>query len=185
MKRDARQILTELLVFKAQGGEEAAFREVYELWHGDVLRMAIARIGDGQAGREIAQDAWITIARSLPKLQDPACFPRWALQIVQRRSADWIRRRQRERVQEEELGRNGGETDTSLSRKLATHEEARLAEAVSALSPEERSLLTLFYETGRSVVEISEILGVPVGTIKSRLHTVRERLKTQIEKDTP
>lgn len=184
MKRDARQILTELLVLKAQGGEESAFREVYELWQGDVLRMAIARIGDRQTGREIAQDAWIAIGRGLPQLQDPACFPRWALQIVQRRSADWVRRRQRERVQQEEIGRRSGETMVASAEGFVRNEEAVLAEALRELSQEDRTLLGLFYKTGRSVAEIAEILAVPVGTIKSRLHAVRERLKTQIEKDT-
>ena len=54
MKRDARQILTELLVLRSQGGSERAFRDLHELWIADVQRMAVAKLVDVQAAREVA-----------------------------------------------------------------------------------------------------------------------------------
>lgn len=183
MKRDARQILTELLVLQSQAGQVSAFQQIHELWAADVQRMAVARTGELQSGQEVAQDAWVAIARGLPRIQDPACFPRWALQIVQRRSADWIRRRQRERAHAEKILRES-ETDAApqpLSEQRS--EMVQLSEALQALSQDDRTLLSLYYEAGRSVAEIGEILAVPSGTVKSRLHGVRERLKTQIEKE--
>ena len=183
MKRDARQILTELLVLQSQAGQESAFRQIHELWAADVQRMAVARTGELQAGREVAQDAWVAIARGLPRIQDPACFPRWALQIVQRRSADWVRRRRRERSRAEKILQESERNDAPGPRAEDRSEMAQLAEALQALSQDDRSLLSLYYEAGRSVVEIGEILAVPSGTVKSRLHGVRERLKIKIEKE--
>lgn len=180
MKRDARQILTELLVLRAQGGDEEAFRKLHELWRDDIKRMAIARLGNQQSGTEVAQDAWIGIARGLARLNDPACFPRWALLIVQRKAADWIRLRQRERSAQSSAAQ------VELFCEAVSSSErgglAELSEAIQGLDREARVLLSLYYEGGRSVAEISEILTVPVGTVKSRLNTVRERLRNKIER---
>jgi RNA polymerase sigma-70 factor (ECF subfamily) len=57
--------------------------------------------------------------------------------------------------------------------------------AIEHLPGESRNLLHLFYELGRSVAEIAEILGIPAGTVKSRLHTVRDSLRQQLEGKLP
>lgn len=57
-----------------------------------------------------------------------------------------------------------------------------LRQAITLLPAEQRELLHLFYELGRSVAEIAEILDVPAGTVKSRLFSVREILKQKLER---
>ena len=95
----------------------------------------------------------MTIARGLSRIEDPACFPRWALQIVQRRSVDRIRRRKRERRSETELEKfNKGSV---IESSKIGGDMAKLSEAISNLSESDRGLLRLFYESGRSVAEIS------------------------------
>lgn len=90
MKRDPKQVLTEFLVLSAQGGDEAAFRQLYQLWNPDLSRLAQAHIASASAVPEVVSDAWLNIARSVSRLDDPARFPRWAFRIVERRSADWM-----------------------------------------------------------------------------------------------
>ena len=101
MNRDPRQILTEWLVLEAQQGSEHAFRELHALWAADLRRWARVRVERGVAADEVVADAWLAISRGLRSLDDPARFPAWAFRIVERRSADWIRRRQRERRRDE------------------------------------------------------------------------------------
>lgn len=184
MNRDARQVLTEWLVLAARDGDETAFRELHALWRADVQRLALGRIERREFADEIVQDAWIDIARGLPRLEDPACFPRWALRIVERRCADWIRRRQRERQRATVAAE---ETDLLASAAAPMPAElpdeiVRLRAAVAQLPPAERELLQLYYELGRSVAEIAEILRVPAGTVKSRLFALRESLKQTLER---
>ncbi|CAN5450396.1 hypothetical protein BH18VER1_BH18VER1_05460 [soil metagenome] len=94
MIRDAKQVLTELLVLQAQRGSERAFRELHDLWQSDLRRTALVRLDrQPDAADDVLTEVWLAIARGLPRLDDPACFPRWAFQIVQRRAADWVRRR--------------------------------------------------------------------------------------------
>ena len=54
--------------------------------------------------------------------------------------------------------------------------------AIARLPPEQQELLRLFYDLGRSIGEIAEILAIPPGTVKSRLFSVRETLKRQLER---
>ncbi len=182
MKRDARQILTELLVLRVQGREGPAFTSLHDLWCGDVERMAMVSTGNVDAAREVAQETWIAVARGIGRLQDPACFPRWLFQIVRRRSADFVRRRQRERDLVTEASREATETVEQSS--AAPHRDSPLDAAIESLASADRELLGLYYEVGRSVMEIAEILEVPVGTVKSRLHSLRERLRNEMEKET-
>lgn len=181
MNRDPRQVLTEFHVLQAQGGSDTAFTRLHELWHHDVLRVAQAGLRDTEAAAEVAQDAWVAAARGLGRLHDPACFPRWLFQIVRRRSADWVRRRQRERYARNQLEEQAAATATPSSAALG---RSPLHQAIDQLEAAERELLSLYYEAGRSVAEISEILAVPAGTVKSRLHTLRERLRRIIEQET-
>ncbi|GAB5558571.1 MAG: sigma-70 family RNA polymerase sigma factor [Synoicihabitans sp.] len=180
MNRNPRQILTELLVLRAQGGNDQAFSDLHELWRADVVRVAQVTVQDRGAAIEISQDAWITIARGLGTLRDPACFPRWLFQIVRRRAADWIRRQQKQRLVVSRLEAE----PRPVSEPSPDAMNSPLAQAIEDLPLAERELITLYYEVGRSVPEIAEILNVPVGTVKSRLHSVRARLKSQIEKET-
>src|SRR4051812_46903897 len=93
MNRDSRQVLTEWLVLAAQNGSEAAFSDLHGLWRADFRRLALVRVERPEAADEVLTDVWLAIARGLPRLDDPACFPRWAFRIVERRSTDWIRQR--------------------------------------------------------------------------------------------
>ena len=178
MERDARQVLTELLVLRAQAGDERAFSELFEMWSQPLRRYATAKVGDFSHGEEVAQAAWITVARSLSKLDDPACFPRWIFLIVERRAIDLIRGRQRERRARSELEQHVLDgADGSTSDGLGP-----LRECIAKLDTPTRELLSLFYEAGLTVAEIATVQNVPAGTVKSRLFHARETLKRQLER---
>ncbi|HYJ04358.1 MAG TPA: sigma factor, partial [Chthoniobacterales bacterium] len=78
--------MTECLVLAAQGGSEAAFTDLYGLWRGDLRRLALVRLERQEAADDVLTEVWLAIARGLHRLDDPACFPRWAFRIVDRRS---------------------------------------------------------------------------------------------------
>lgn len=183
MQTDRRQVLTEWLVLTAQAGGEAAFRDLHALWRDDLRRLALVRVERAEAADEVLAEAWVDIVRGLGRLDDPACFPRWAFRIVERRCADWVRRRGRERrrlaVAEEEAELLA----PSAAAPGPSDDVLRLRAAINSLPPDARELLHLFYDLGRGVSEIAEILGVPAGTVKSRLFTVRETLKRHIERN--
>lgn len=154
MERDKRKVFTEWLALQAQAGDEKAFAQLHSIWAPDFLRLASAQAETRQHADEIAQDAWVAIARGIRRLDDPACFARWAFRILDRRCVDWIRRRQTERkriemLQAESIGlapaEPAGESD----------ELGRLRAAVARLDPQARKLVHLFKlrETLRNRIE--------------------------------
>lgn len=181
MDRDPRQILTEWLVLAAQAGDEAAFRDLHGLWQADFRRMAQVRVENPAAAEEVSTDAWLAIARGLSRLGDPACFPRWAFRIVERRSTDWIRQRSLDRRREAAAVSVADELSPAAPSAVEPADDVlRLRDAIARLPADQRELLHLFYELGRSIGEIAEVLAVPPGTVKSRLFSVRETLKQQL-----
>ncbi|HWA26064.1 MAG TPA: RNA polymerase sigma factor [Lacunisphaera sp.] len=187
MNPDAKQVLTEWLVISAQGGGESAFRELHGLWNADLRRFALVRVERDAAADEVVADVWLAIARGIRRLDDPACFPRWAFRIVERRSADWVRRQTSDRRRKESAAL-AGEVQELLSPASAAEGPSddlqRLRIHIATLPIEQRQLVHLHYELGRSMAEIAEILGLPAGTVKSRLFTVRETLRQKLESRT-
>jgi RNA polymerase sigma-70 factor (ECF subfamily) len=147
--------------------------------------MALVRLERPDAADDVLTDVWLAIARGLPQLDDPACFPRWAFQIVQRRSADWVRRRALDRRHEDAAA---ADADLLAPPPMTPTEPAddvlRLREAISRLSGDQQELLHLHYTAERSLQEIADVLFLPVGTIKSRLFSIREQLKQQLKAPT-
>ena len=184
MERDARHVLSELLVLRAQGGDEGAFAELHALWRADVVRFATSRLGEAAGAEEVAQNAWIAIARGLGRLDDPACFARWALRIVERRAADFVRRQQQLRRDAAALADHAlREPENSVAQLAVADDCGRLQEVIAGLDAATRELLSLFYQTGLSVGDIADQLGVPAGTVKSRLYHAREKLRQHLERN--
>lgn len=176
--RSREQVVDEMLVLAAQAGRVDAFELLAERWHPRLLRHALRLTEDPEGAMEAVQEAWLAVARSLGRLQDPACFGSWALRITSRRCVDWIALRQRVR-------RRTAAFDDCTAHPAVTpgrHEDlARVRDALRLLDPERRALMAMFYVEGLSVAEIARALGVPVGTVKSRLYYARERLRAGLE----
>jgi RNA polymerase sigma-70 factor (ECF subfamily) len=180
MDRD--QAYEELLVLRCQDGEQQALGELVDRWQGRFVGHACRLMGQPEAARDAVQEAWIAIVRGLGGLDDPARFAPWAYRIVRNKCVDWVRRQGRRR-------RLGRELEESRRREeelaLAGGREApgpdRLIDALRALPRDRQALLSLYYQDGFSVREIAGILGIPAGTVKSRLFHARNRLRDALE----
>lgn len=171
-------------MLEVQSGSERAFTDLHDLWRGDLRRLALVRVEQPEAADEVLTEVWLAIARGIGKLDDPACFPRWAFRIVQRRSADWVRQRQIERRHEELVVSEAEQLAPvpATEGEEPTDEVMAMRAAIRRLTPGQQELLHLHYELGRSMAEIAEVLSVAVGTVKSRLFSIRETLKRQLER---
>jgi RNA polymerase sigma-70 factor (ECF subfamily) len=174
--RTPEQIHDECLVLAAQGGDEEAFEALLRRWLPAMARQARRFVGDSDAAAEITQDAGLAIVRGLGGLKDPATFEAWVRRIVANKAADWIRRRCRqrrfERLVAPEFFR---ERRVRLSAEPA--ETVRLVrQALQALPVGLQVVVGLHYGEGRSVAETAGIIAVPLGTVKSRLYSARQRI---------
>ena len=182
MSRYSERIQDELLVLRCQEGDGAAFEELVERWQERLWRHAWRLSGNEDAAWDALQEAWMGIAKGIRRLEDAAAFPAWAYRIVSNKCRDWIRRERRRREVHEAYSENTEQEDND-NRKIRDR-CADLKEALVRLPGRDRAILALRYNEEFDTAEIAEILGVPAGTVKSRLYHARQRLRAMMEETT-
>jgi len=179
MKKSRDQIYNELLVIKSQQGDREAFNELVGRWQKRLWNYAYRVTGSESAAWDIVQESWHGIIKGIRKLNDVAVFGSWAFRIVNNKCSDWLRRQRQQHKLDDELVKNiREESDKSDS----NDKSELLLEAVRKLSPERRALVTLRYREGFDIEQIAQIIGVPEGTVKSRLHRTLNQLKEIVER---
>lgn len=186
MARTLEQIRDELLVLAAQGGDAEAFETLIRRWRPVMVRHAWRLTGDRDLAADVGQESCLAIVRGLGRLHDPAAFGTWVLRIVSNKAADRVRRRRRERrLQESAESAAPGEASGPAGVADPGGLTAAIREAVGALPMHLRAVVGLYYGEGLSVAEAAVALGIPAGTIKSRLHDARRRVKDSIQRRRP
>jgi RNA polymerase sigma-70 factor (ECF subfamily) len=169
MPTPAEQIADEILVMDAQSGDRGAFDMLVSRWQKRFWRHAFNLTGRTEAAWDIAQESWLDIVRGLSRLNDPAKFGSWAYRIVSHKAYDWRCRYGRECSPKIEP-----EDTPSVTAEQGKHEAASgVHDILRRLPARTQVLLNLYYLEGFSLPEIASILGLPEGTVKSRLHAAR------------
>jgi RNA polymerase sigma-70 factor (ECF subfamily) len=144
--------------------------------------------GDVELAEEAAQDALVRLYTSLPRFRGEAAFGTFLYRICRNAAIDALRRRVRERKRFVSLPdpEEGGPEIESHHRgpeEIALREGAKTAlrAALAGLAEEERSLVYLKEAEALGLAEIGRILGLPEGTVKSRLFRARAKMRTIIE----
>ncbi|OEK00426.1 hypothetical protein BFP97_02380 [Roseivirga sp. 4D4] len=179
MGRSSDQIFDELLVIRCQEKDQEAIGLLWKRWQPKLLSWAFNFLKDQDQAYEIAQESWMSIFKSLHKLQDPAMFRFWAYRIVQRRSADAIRKLQRDRQVVEERRHSLEVSDQSDNEQEKVIHQLLLC--IRSLPVLHQEMLRLFYLEKHSVKLIAKQLDLPEGTVKSRLFYARKELKEKLK----
>lgn len=181
MSRTTARLFDEYLAAAARAGDRGAFGRLAERWHPKLLAHAWRLMGEMEAARDVAQDAWVDIARGLVRLDDAALFPAWAYRVVSRRAADAIRKRSRSRRLGAAYAAEPPRQDEAARRIETAADAEPLASAIAGLPPEQRAAVALFYVEELSVAEIAVATSVPVGTVKTRLMHARAKLRAALK----
>jgi RNA polymerase sigma-70 factor (ECF subfamily) len=181
--RGPERILDEYLVASAKAGARDALDALVRRWTPRLIRYTVRKIGAVDLARDIVQDTWISAIRNLPSLSDPARFPPWLYSIATRKCADAIRKAVRRRRSDSGIMEDAVVNGIEIDPAAVAADRLDLAGALACLSPDHRIVVDLFYSDDLSVHEISAAIGIPVGTVKSRLHHARHVLKQHFEGD--
>lgn len=173
------------LVRAARGGDTEAFRALYERHVAGVYALARGIVLDAEGAEDVVQTAFVKAWDHLPRLRRGEAFPVWIRQTARRCAIDELRRRGSHRATSlEDLDADG---DTLPSREEPTDVAAESAEfsarvrrAVDGLPQHHREVVVLHHFDGLEVREIAEVLGVPQGTVLSRLARAREALQRRL-----
>ena len=168
------------LVEGARGGDSAAFGLLVERFQGMAMASALGRLTDPELARDAAQEAFIDAFLHLHQLRETRAFPGWFRRIVWKH-CDRMQRRRTTRLSDLERTPEVAGRILDPSEALeAGVEHATLRRAIEALPVHERSVVALFYLADEPQNEVAEWLDLPIGTVKKRLHSARQRLRKEI-----
>jgi RNA polymerase sigma-70 factor (ECF subfamily) len=167
---------SELITLARRGSAEAA-GALFDRYWDHAWRAAYAVTADRALADDAAQDAVQRAFGALDRFDETRPFGPWLKRIAANRAIDLLRRGQR-------LTKLDGDVAWEATGELEQREEFRaVAEAVGALDPQKRLVIVLRYWLDLSVEEIAGELGVPVGTVASRLSRALSQLRVVLEEE--
>ena len=171
----------EVIVTRARDGDAEAFGILVRRFQDMAVGYGYSILHDFQLAEDAAQEAFFEAYRTLSKLREPAAFAGWFRRIVFKQ-CDRITRRRVIPTVPLDAAQDPIQGAAVVSGFSRTEDErkAEVFEAVRQLPEHERSAMTLFYIGGYSMDEVATFLEVPVSTVKGRLHSARERLRTML-----
>jgi RNA polymerase sigma-70 factor (ECF subfamily) len=146
-----------------------------------VYRLSYAILGNEADARDAAQETFVAAWRQLPRLREVDRFDAWFQRVAVNAARMTLRSRGRRRVREIPAVQVAALVDTAV----AAADADQLDAALRHLPLEQREILALHHLDGLPVAELAEILGIPVGTVKSRLHTARQALQRSLADQEP
>lgn len=186
------------LLRRAQGGDEAAFGVIMRSHYERTFRLVYAITHNEADARDICQEVWLAVWKQLGTFRGDARFTTWLHPIATRRALDHLRKRRRwfDRFLPFSTGDESAPvapepvTDDDAGKRLEDADTVtRVRAAIATLPPKHRAVLALRELENLSYEEIAHAVGVPVGTVMSRLHTARrllaEKLKPIAPHETP
>ncbi len=126
---------------------------------------------------DIAQDCWYVIIEKLPELELKISFKAWALSIARRKALDWIRKKQQSAKNSSLIENRSASSTKSSTTDNSSSKLQKVRNAIQQLPGTQRIVLELFYLDNLTLQEISSVLNISNGTVKSRLFYAREKLK--------
>lgn len=163
------------LIAAVAGGDHGALRELFTR-HAAWLAARLRAVLPAADVEDVLQETFLAVWRGAAGYRSE-CASGWLWGIARRQAALWLRRRGRPELPlPTEAPARVDPADAALSR-------AQLADAVEALGPEgspRRETWRLMYVEDRTVAEVAELMGVPVGTVKSRSYQIRRLMRAAL-----
>lgn len=171
------------LAFRERNDTEA-FRTLIDRYHDDMLRFLYRMIGDRQGAEDVFQEAFLQAHLSAASFDETRRFRPWLFTIAANKARDLLRKKGRRRTAElsAPVG-GGGDRDVSFvdlmvvdvpapdARITAEERDEQVQRVLNDMSPTLKEVLLLAYFQRLSYAQIADELGIPLGTVKSRLHS--------------
>ena len=171
----------DLLVIAAQSGNHKAFNVLVVKYQKPLLRFANRLCNDPQLANDAVQDCWIKSTKTLRQLKDPRAFKSWIYRLVKWRVTDLLRFQVKHKARfSAELNEKQFIELDHLKQgdlKQSALKQSEIGMAIDKLPKVEKEIIHLFYLDEMKVAEVAIILGIPTGTVKSRLNRARALLK--------
>ena len=168
------------LADRARNGDLDAFEELMHARIDAIYRLSFAIVGDEADARDSTQETFIAAWRRIRGLRDPDRFDAWLQRIAVNSARMTLRSRGRRRVREIPSGDVANLAGMSDGAKPERSDSDALGAALDRLPVDQRTIVVLHHLEGHDLAGLAEILEIPIGTVKSRLHSARQALQAAL-----
>jgi RNA polymerase sigma-70 factor (ECF subfamily) len=165
------------LVKRARGGDHRAFHDLVDRHGRSLFGLAVRLVGDPADAEEVVQETFAGAFRGLRAFRGQASVKTWLTQILVRQTSRHHRRKQRRRHEVLRLDRQEAADPAVPSGQKQVDLQMDLSRAILELVPEHRQVIVMRGLQGMTYDEMAVVLGVPRGTVESRLFRARRRLQ--------
>ncbi len=170
------------LILEIQSGSLEALGVIYDRHRRLVYRTALAICNDSEAAADLLQDVFLRLHRFADRIDPQRPLEPWLYRVTANQAYTWVKRHQRWARPLEEITEwlSSGVRNSPQYITEQDDESKRIQGAIAKLSLPQRVVVVLYYINDLSLNEIAEILEIPEGTVKSRLHYGRNALKNHL-----
>ena len=172
------------LIALVEAADAEAFATLYDRHSRAAFSLAYRMMGERQASEDLAQDAFLKVWRGASSYRaDRGSVRTWILSIVHNRGIDQIRsqasrRRTQDRV---ESSAPRSQPSEAFAEAWRNSQRDQIRETLNTLPPEQLKILELAYFSGYTHVEISDLLGLPLGTVNGRMRLGLKKIRDYFE----
>ncbi|WP_422931840.1 RNA polymerase sigma factor [Singulisphaera sp. PoT] len=178
MDQDRRNIELEILVLRCQRGEREAFEELVLAWERRLFFYIRRLVADEAEAWQVLQEVWLQVLRGIRTLRDPGRLPVWLYAVTRNiamshHRADYSRERSLDVLEVIEPCEDDDQA--------AIEDAEAIHHGLAKIPTADREVLTLFFLRDLSIAEVAEVLGIPPGTVKSRLFKAKKSLRQALD----
>jgi len=164
------------LVRRVAGGDKSAIRLLFHRHHARVYRFVVRMTRSETMADEVANEVFLELWRQAGKFEGRSEVTTWLLGIARFKALSRLRKRSEDELDEDQAAAIADSGDDPEVQVMKDSKAAIIRRLVDALPTEHRIVIDLAYYQGRSVIEIGEVLAIPVATVKTRMFYARKKL---------
>ncbi|MBC3758638.1 sigma-70 family RNA polymerase sigma factor [Hyunsoonleella sp. SJ7] len=171
-----------LLVLRCQVGDQQAFKELCVQFN-PVTRRFLKSLVKSDAASDLNQEVWISVYQRIASLDDVSRFKYWLYQITRNKAMDYFRKSKKLDYFDELTHGTALQLFTTYEDDKNLFYHKQIHKARESLSPKLNEVVELYYFQGMDYEEIALIVGCSMGTVKSRIHNAKHKIKEWLNKN--
>ena len=175
---DLNRLAERTLILRCQLGDEIAFERLVSKYHRRLRYFVRELVGPAGSAEDVLQEVWVTVYRRIATLRQPEAFVAWMYRIARHKVYHAIRKPAHVELVEDCAIPSHEDKENILDR----YEAAQIHAAMRLLRPEHREVLILRFFEEMAYSDIAETVGCQIGTVRSRLHIAKKRLREHLER---
>ena len=175
---DKQSIQNELLVLRCRRGDSAAFRQLIDHWERPLLYYIRRLLGTTGVEWDVLQEVWLRVFRGISSLREPRSLPVWLYRIARRSAMRHLREHYADPPTDDSTpDLDALEADLDQGLCFSPEDAQQVHQALAKLPLPFREVLTLHFLEEMPVVQVADVIGIPPGTVKSRLYHAKRALR--------